>query len=82
MSRQRSKQLMKRAGVEDLPLGQCQTIEEFNVELAKLSDSQLMDAYTRTLRAWAVTLSDDELLAELAKAREEQPDNNNEEGFL
>lgn len=71
MSRSRSKKLMKKAGVEELPLGQCRTIEEFNLELAKLSDAQLLDAWSRTLGVAASKMSDAEVLTALDQTRQE-----------
>lgn len=72
MSRQRSKKLMEKAGVEALPLAHCQTMGEFNQELAKLSDAQLLDAWSRTLGFAATRLSDDELLRQLDDAQREE----------
>lgn len=65
MTKQRAKALMRRAGVDDDPLAQCQTLEEFNRELAKLSDAELLSAWARTLGAWAFRLPDEQLLEEL-----------------
>lgn len=69
MTKQRSKALAKRAGLEDDPLSRCRTIAEFNNELAKLSDAQLLRAWERTQGERATRLSDEELLLELETAR-------------
>ncbi|MDP9178410.1 MAG: hypothetical protein M3O61_12080 [Gemmatimonadota bacterium] len=66
MTKARSKQLMKRAGLNELPLAQCRTVGEFNAELEKMSDAQLLDAWSRTISFAAAGLSDDELLTQLA----------------
>lgn len=76
MTKQRSKSLMKRAGLEDDALAYCRTIEEFNAELAKLSDAQLLSVWARTQGERATRLTDEELLAELDQARKEEQDNN------
>jgi hypothetical protein len=75
MNHQRSKKLMRRAGVEHLPLAHCANLGEFNDELSKLSDAQLLDAWARTLGIAATRMSDEELLAELDHAQEEEHDN-------
>lgn len=77
MTKRRVHNLMKRAGVEDVPLSRCRTIEEFNAALEKLSDAQLLDAWSRTLGIAASRLSDDELLRELDDARREEDRDNN-----
>lgn len=79
MSRARSKKLMIKAGVGDLPLSHCRTLAEFNQELAKLSDSQLLDAWSRTLEFATTRLSDAEILSQLDKAR--QHNNNNQDSL-
>lgn len=77
MTKQRSKSLAKRSGLEDDPLSRCQTLEEFNAELAKLSDAQLLAAWERTQGERATRLSDEQLLEELDEARKEEDINDN-----
>jgi hypothetical protein len=71
MTKQRVKALMQRVGVEDLPLAHCQTVGQFSDALTKLSDAELLSAWARTLGVAASRLSDDELLRELDKTRQE-----------
>lgn len=81
MSREKAKSLMRRAGLADDPLAHCRTIQEFKLELAKLSDAQLLDVWGRTQGERATRLSDEELLAELDQARKEvvpEQDNNHD----
>ena len=69
--KQRLKSLARRVGIEAVPLSHITSVEEFRKAAARLSDAQLMDALRRTHREHAWSLTDDELLAELAKARAE-----------
>ena len=72
MTKRRVQNLMRRAGVNDVPLAQCRDLKELNEALAKMSDAALLAAWRRTLRIAATRLSDDELLRQLAEARKEE----------
>jgi hypothetical protein len=71
---------MRRAGVEIGPLAHVKTVEELRVALDRLTDAQLLDLYEKECQNWAAGLTDDELLAELEKVKQqEQLGNPNEE---
>jgi len=82
MTKQRSKSLAKRSGVEDDPLAMCETIEAFSAALEKLSDAQLLRAWERTQGERATRLPDEQLLEELDSARREEQTNNNNKEIL
>ena len=69
MTNGRIRVLMKRAGLRVGPLAHVRTVAEYEAAIAKLTDAELLDEYEDGLRAWARTLSDDQLLTELQNAR-------------
>lgn len=64
MTKSRIRSLMRRAGVEEGPLSRVKNVDELRAALAQLTDSQLIEE-------WVASMSDEELLARLEKARAE-----------
>ena len=72
MSRKRRlNALARRVGAEEAPLSHITDIKEFDQAASRLSDAQLIDAIQRTEREEIQRMSDDALLTELAKVRQE-----------
>jgi hypothetical protein len=71
MRMRRVNKMMKRIGVEQLPLSHCGSLQDFNSEVSKLSDAQLLDAWSRTLGFAATRVTDEELLRQIDEALHE-----------
>lgn len=79
MRKNRIDALMKRAGVEQGPMAHVRDLSQFKAAAAQMTDAQLLDAMERTERERITQLSDDELLAGLGQARQEEEQETTEE---
>jgi hypothetical protein len=71
MSKRRVARLACRARQVAGPLAFCRTVEEYRAALERLSDEELEEELQRAVTAWAASLSNEELLAEIDRARAE-----------
>lgn len=71
-NRRRMTKAMERAGIDHASrLASCRTVEEVQAAIRQMGNTELVIEHRHATREWAQSLSDEQLLAELEKARAE-----------